>query len=504
MARTRARRPHRSWTQRLLLATNVLLVVACVGAAAALAKLRTTIEDVPVVDIGSALTPTAEVSEPRNFLIIGTDSAAGLDDDDPVLEDRAVHSLLADVIMILRVDPRDQSARLISIPRDSRVELPNGRMDRINAAMAGVDGEATLVQTIKQNFGISIDNYVQIDFAAFRDLVEVLDGVPVYFTTPVRDDNSGLAIEEAGCKMLDPVQALAYARARHFYWYDGEDRKWRPDGTGDLGRISRQQDFIKRALRRAADKGLRNPNTALGVINAASSSVKMDSTLDVGTLISLAGQFQSFNPDSLQSVQVPTISAPRGGVAYQDVVWDEADALLEPFRGVDPAAGPVPRNVIVTVAGTSGQRGQLDQAVGQLDAAGFDADVQEQRSAAKTTTITYGPRGRDAAVLLAAQLGVVPEFEFDEDLRGYRVVLSVGSDFDSVREQAVPIDQLPADRLPPPDETPPAPEGTTPETSSSTPVDDTVVEEEGAPPPPEDAGVPGVVPTDPAAAALCR
>jgi LCP family protein required for cell wall assembly len=487
----------------------VVLVVACVGAAASLAKLRQTIEDVPVVDIGSALTPTAEVSEPRNFLIIGTDSAEGLDEDDPVLNDRAVHGLLADVIMILRIDPRDQSARLISIPRDSRVELPDGRMDRINAAMAGVDGEATLVQTIKRNFGISIDNYVQIDFAAFRDLVEVLGGVPVYFTTPVRDRNSGLAIDEAGCHMLDPGQALAYARARHFYWYDEELKKWRADPTGDLGRISRQQDFIKRALRRAADKGLRNPNTAMGVINAASSSVKMDSTLDVGTLLSLAGQFQTFNPESLQSVQVPTAAAPRGGVAYQDVLWDEAEPLLEPFRGVDPATGPAPRNVIVTVQGTAAQREQLDQSVAQLDTAGFDADVKEQRSGSRSTTIYYGPNGRDAAVLLASQLGVVPQFEMDDSIRGYRVVLAVGDDFDGVREQAVPIDQLPADQLPPRTDEPQdaagpeTTESSAPETTETLPEGDMI--DDGAAEALEDeADVPGIVPTDPGAAALCR
>lgn len=480
----------------------MLLVVACVGAAASLSKLRTTIEDVPVVDIGSALTPAPEISQPRNFLIIGTDSAEGLDADNPILNDRAVHGLLADVIMIVRVDPRDQSVQLLSIPRDSRVELaPSGRMDRINAAMAGVNGEADLVQTIKLNFGISIDNYVQVNFAAFRDLVEVLGGVPVYFTTPVRDENSGLAIDTPGCVMLDPDQALAYARARHFYYYDTEKKKWRPDGTGDLGRISRQQDFIKRALRRAADKGLRNPNTALGVINAASSSVKMDSTLDVGTLLSLATQFQSFNPDSLQSTQIPTYADPRGGVSYQGVDWAGAEPLLEPFRGVDPATGPTPSNVIVTVTGASSDRERLDQVVTQLDTAGFDADVLDSRSTAKQTTITYGPKGRDAAVLLAAQLGAMPKFVYDDTIVGYRVDLAVGSDFSNVLEQATPIDQLPADQLPPP--------AATPDTSSSTPgssvsTDQVPVEDDAGQVPEDAIDTPGVVPTDPAAAALCR
>lgn len=451
-----------------------------------------------MVDIGSALTPAPEISEPRNFLIIGTDSAKGLDAADPVLNDRSTGGQLADVIMILRVDPRDQSVRLLSIPRDSRVELaPSGKMERINAAMAGVDGQANLVQTIKRNFGISIDNYVEVDFLAFRDLVEVLGGVPVYFTTPVRDRNSGLAVDEPGCVLLAPDQALAYARARHFYYY--EDGKWRPDGTGDLGRISRQQDFIKRALSRAADKGLRNPNTALGVINAAATSVTMDDTLDVGTLLSLVTQFQSFNPDALQSTQIPTYSAPRGGIAYQDIDWAAAEPLLEPFRGVDPSVGLTTSNVIVSVTGRSGDE-TLDPTVLQLDAAGFDADVVATRSSASSTTITYGPNGRDAAVLLAAQLGTVPQFDYDESITGYRVVLQIGSDFGGALEQAIPIDQLPAELLPapPPDTT------TTSETPIAPASEDTVVEDGGAPPAEDEVDVPGIVPTDPAAAATCR
>ena len=481
----------------------MLLVIACVGAAASLSKLRTTIEDVPVVDIGSALTPAPEVSEPRNFLIIGTDSAEGLDEDDPILNKRAAHGQLADVIMILRVDPRDQSARLLSIPRDTRVALaPSGKMERINAAMQGVDGDANLVQTIKNNFGISIDNYVQVDFVAFRDLVEVLGGVNVYFTTPVRDENSGLAIDEAGCKLLDPVQALAYARARHFYYYDQDTKKWRPDGTGDLGRISRQQDFIKRALRRAADKGLRNPNTALSAINAASGSVKMDSTLDVGTLLSLAQQFQSFNPDSLDSQQIETFAAPRGGVAYQDVNWDVTEPMLEPFRGVDPAAGPSASNVIVSVSGPAGDTDRLNQTVQQLDTAGFDADIVDSRKTPATTTVTYGAKGRDAAVVLAQQLGTMPEFVFDPTIVGYRVVLAVGDDFGGVLDAPKPLDQLPTDQLPP--STADAPSTTVAPTTSESTVGEQPIEEDVAPPPEDADNTPGVVPTDDAAAALCR
>lgn len=497
---------------------NLLVVVACLGSAAALTKVRSTFNSVPVVDIGSTLTPDVAETEPRNVLIIGTDSAARIDSDDVITRGRERLGVLADVIMILRVDPGEGTARLISIPRDSRVAVaPSWRMARINTAIAGVNGPRNLVQTIKRNFGISIDNFVQIDFQAFRDLVEVLDGVPVYFSTPVRDRNSGLAIEEPGCVMLDEVQALAYARARHYEWY--EDGRWHTDSSSDHGRIARQQDFIKRALRRAADRGLRNPTTALGVIEASRESVLLDDALDVGTLLALVAEFQDFNPESLESQQIPTRYAPRGGVAYEEIIWSEADPLIDPFRGVDPDQPLAPRNVIVDVRGRDSIEDELLAVSTDLDGAGFDAEVVEGGSLGSRTVIQYGPRGRDAALLLAAQLEAIPEFDHDEDIAGFRVVLSVGSDFDGVRDQALPVEQLPADLIPSEDS------GDTDEDSSdfdrtADGADDGADDEseqqrdqgdlDGAPvgaatsTTVTTSTIPGVAPTDSAAASVCR
>jgi polyisoprenyl-teichoic acid--peptidoglycan teichoic acid transferase len=504
VSRPRTRRAHRTWPQRLLITTNVVLVLACLGAAAGLSKIRSTIENVPVVDIGSSLTPAPELSEPRNVLIIGTDSAAGLDSEDPAAEGREQLGQLADVIMILRLDPRDGSAKLLSIPRDSRVAVaPGNGMDRINTAINGADGPQNLVRTIKRNFGISIDNYVEVDFRSFRDLVEVLGGVPVYFATPVRDRNSGLYIDEPGCRMLDPAQALAYARSRHFeYQVDG---RWRTDGSGDLGRITRQQDFIKRSLRRASDKGIRNPSTAVGVVNAAVASVRMDDTLDVGTILTLVGEFQSFNPDSLQSQQIPTFSDPRGGVAYQTIDWEAAEPLLEQFRSVDPGAALTPAGVIVDVEGDEDEMERLDAIADELDAVGFDAEAFEDR-AVDETAITYGPRGRDAALLLAAQLETLPQMELDEDISGYRVVLTVGEDFGGVRADALPLDQLPPDLVPPTSEpTTTLPDGAAPDSTTPDPsTPDATTPDSTDPGSTTTTSVPGVVPTDPERAATCR
>ena len=494
-----AGRRGRTWPQRILIGVNALLVVACLAVAGALTKVRTTLEQVPVVDVGGAHSAPVDVEQSRNVLIIGTDSHAGLDKADPVVKGRLEGENLADVIMILRVNPQDGTARLLSIPRDTRVELPSGSMQRINAAIGGPQGPKTLVQTIKRNFGISIDNYVEVDFAAFKDLVEVLGGVPVYFTTPVRDRTTGLYIDTPGCKTLDPSQALAYARSRHFEFQDG--KKWKTDGTGDLGRITRQQDFIKRAMRRASDQGIRNPSTATGMIDAASNAVVLDDTLNVGTILDLINQFRSFNPDDLITEQVPTEAAPRDGVAYQDVIWDQTLPKLVPFwaSGGDSMQ---PDAVIVDVRGSSKAAATLASVSDQLDQVGFDAEPVEARGGSSTTSITYGPAGREAAILLARHLGTIPKLVEDEEIIGFRVVLNVGNDVPTVRPDALPVDQLPpglsSTTVPPADaDTTTTAPGTTSTVEGSTTT--TILEDA-----PADAAPPGIVPTDPEKAAACH
>lgn len=494
-----------------------MLVLACLGAAFGLSQFRSKVESVPVVDIGSSLTPSdpEQASGPRNILIIGTDSAKRLEDDDPVTDGRESFGQLADVIMILRIDPGDGTARLLSIPRDSRVEVaPKWNMTKINAAIGagGDEGPRNLVRTIKKNFGISIDNFVEVDFKSFRDLVEVLGGIPVYFSTPVRDKNSGLYIDQPGCIMLNPAEALAYSRARHFeYQVDG---RWKTDPTGDLGRISRQQDFIKRSLRRASDKGIRQPGTALGIVNAGAASVTMDDTLTVGSILDLLREFQTFDPNSLQSTQIPTTSSLRGGISYQEVLWDDAEPLLAEFR--TPYGTPLaPANVIVDVTGPKSASEDLVRVADELDAVGFDAEsVGASSSKGTSTQLTFGPSGREAALLMLAQLDGDVDVQLDESIRGARVVLRIGSDFGSVRKEAIPLDQLSADLLP-----------TTTSSSSTTTVDDgdsesaetggesgesssTTVAGDGtaagSPSSTTSTTVPGIVPTDPDLAATCR
>ena len=98
-------------------ASTCSFIVACLGAAAGLGVFKVKLSNLSTVVIDSPEAAPVEVSEPRNILIIGTDSAGNLAEDDPVLNDRPPGEKLADVVMVLRIDPADGSARLLSFPR---------------------------------------------------------------------------------------------------------------------------------------------------------------------------------------------------------------------------------------------------------------------------------------------------------------------------------------------------------------------------------------------------
>lgn len=294
--------------------------------------------------------------------------------------------------------------------------------------------------------------------------------------------------------MLDPVQALAYARSRHFQYK--KNGKWVDDPTGDLGRISRQQDFIKRALKRAIDKGARNPATALSLITAAASAITIDETLTVGDMRDLVTRFRDFNVDTLQSDQVPTRAAPIGGVAYQAVDWDAAWPLLEPFWGAAAGSELGPRDLVVTVARSTGSL-TSEEVVSKLEAQRFDADESDSaRGRARGTNIAFGPNGRDAAATLARWLDASDlTYTFDPTLPGRRVVLTPGDGLSNVRSEPMSADAVPE---PPAASLPPTSRpGTT-----AAPTTEQGGSEAGAPAA-TTTTVPGIVPTDPDAALRC-
>jgi LCP family protein required for cell wall assembly len=389
------------------------------------------------VQLGSVLTAKTTEAGAQNFLLVGVDSAANLDADDPARAGREdVSGLRSDTIMILRVDPASEHASLLSLPRDLWVPLASGGSNRINAAIQS-GGPEDLIDTIEGYLGIPIHHYVQVDFAGFRGLVSVIDGVKVWFDRPARDRRSGLSVEQAGCVTLDPDQALAYVRSRHYETY--ANGRWRTDPTGDLGRISRQQDFIVRSLRRAVDRGVRNPVTLDNLVDAALETVTVDDLLTGEDIVDLGRRFRGFDPAKLELFTLPVADGTIGGAAILRLRDDEAQPILDLFRGTD-ASAITPDGVRVLVLNGSGRPGQAGEASDALVAAGFtSAGTGEADSFDHPRTVVRYTAGQGAAAdLVARYLTAGADLEEVSGSLGADVVVVTGADYAGVSATAAP------------------------------------------------------------------
>ena len=325
------RRPSRTWPQRLLLTSNIILVVSCLVAAGAIGWTYTQASALPRIDVSASLSPSAEPGEAMNILLVGVDDGMGLEGGDPVLRGRG-QTLNTDTIMILRVDPKNQQAALMSLPRDLWVDIAGGGQGRINTALA-LGGPDRLIETIKQDFDIPINHYAMVDFAGFESLVRAIDGVPIYFNYAARDQATGLFQYDTGCQVLDPSQALAYARSRHYEIYRPETKRWEEDPTSDFGRVTRQQQFIKAALRKAVSKGARNPFVLKEFLSIAQKNITLDSSFKISDIVDLAMQFRNFDPDEIVSYTPVATGTMKGAASVLELNVAASEPMFEVFRG---------------------------------------------------------------------------------------------------------------------------------------------------------------------------
>jgi polyisoprenyl-teichoic acid--peptidoglycan teichoic acid transferase len=435
-----ARRGRRTWPERLLLCFSGGLVCALLLTAVGLTYVYTKYSRLSRVALGSVLSQPDDEDAAQNFLLVGVDSAANLEANDPARAGRGnVGGLRSDTIMVLRVDPESEHASLLSFPRDLWLPLASGGNQRINTAIQK-GGPGLLIDTIEQYFSIPIHHYVQVDFAGFEELVDEVGGVSVYFPTPARDSNSGLDIDTSGCITLDGPQALSYVRARHYQRYD--DGRWRTDPSGDLGRVSRQQDFIIRALHRAVAKGARNPLTLDRLVDAGLATVTVDDLLTADDILGLGRTFRSFDPRSLVAYSLPTRAGSAGGASILRLEDDEAQPILDRFRGTD-RRDLEPRDVRVLVLNGSGISGDAAQTSDALSAAGFGAagTGEAERFDVTQPHVRYTSGNEAKARLVARYLDPSAQLELVDGPLDADVVVVTGSLLGGVR--AAPGPELP-------------------------------------------------------------
>jgi LCP family protein required for cell wall assembly len=429
--------PGRTWPQRLVIVAGVLtvLVSGLAAAGAGYFGLRLSqIERVDDIDIAGA-----PPGEPANFLLVGTDSREGLDPDLSGFSEAGETGCdCTDTIMVLRVDPRAGTANILSFPRDLLVEIAGtGKVRRINTAYA--DGEQALIDTIEDEFEIPIHHYVEVDFVGFERLVDAVGGVPLWFDAPIRDTHTGLSVSEAGCQVLDGDQARKFVRSRYLQ-HLGDDGRWRQDPTADLGRITRQQIFIRRAVAKAVGKGLTNPVTLNELVSAGVENVRLDELLDASDLLDLGRRFASFDADTLIGYSLPTEPyETRAGYGGEELLEREAEPILNIFRGLPPGTVS-PSAVDLTVLNGSGIEGQANDAAAALATIGFE--IVEVSTAADgpiaRTTVRFGDGGEDAARRVARHVTGGADLVYDPDIGDGEVVLVTGADFTTVHDQPAP------------------------------------------------------------------
>jgi LCP family protein required for cell wall assembly len=420
---------------------NLVLIMAALATAGGLAYVYTRSTEIQRVELGNVLTDEPVVAgEPQNYLIIGVDNAAP---GEPGFRPELGASMRSDTIIVLRIDPQSEQAALLSFPRDLYVRIPDAGRDRINAAVQ-FGGPERLIATIEQNYEIPIHHYLSVNLDGFKQLVELLDGIPVYFPEPARDDRSGLDVPQPGCVVLDPEQALAYARARAFEVF--RDGRWRVDGSGDLGRIARQQHFIRRALETAIARGARNPLVLRHLLEAGVGSVQLDQALTVEDLVDLSGRFRSFNPETLVMYSLPVVDDVVGGSDVLRLVESEAQPVFDVFRGAEAAL--LPSGVQLAVLNGTGAAGRAGQAAAELQAVGFvvppGASADAERFDFARTVVRFEPGYEAQAALLQSYIAAPVDLEPVADLDAAPVVVVVGGDWAGVLQQPREASPVPA------------------------------------------------------------
>ncbi len=438
--RPTSRRPGRTLAERAVLTIGVLGTVVALLSAGVLAWGLDKWEQIDTVTVDVA-GPAAD-GAPGNWLLIGSDSREGIDANDPnagfLLGEGVPEGKRTDTIMVARVDPRGEIVHLLSIPRDLWVTYPSGREGRINGVFSGDSPEQDLITTVETTFGLEINHYAEINFVGFQDIVNNLGGVPIWFDKPMRDPGSGLLIENAGCHVLDGSQALAFARGRKLEYF--ADGRWQNDGTGDLGRSSRQQYFLRRLSSTVISRfDITEIGTINRVLDAGGQNFTKDQTVGLDDLVSLARTFGSLAPEQIVGHALPVYDfTSSAGAAVLGLEVEEAQPVLDIFRGVDPAAPTTTVTVrgTVTVVVLNGSRtaGQATEVSNALAAQGFAMGIADNGPSLERTTVRFPTSMLDAAVDVASYLPIDPLFVTDESLT--EVQLITGSDFTALLADA--------------------------------------------------------------------
>lgn len=275
-----------TFTRRVLYLLIVLLTLAAVGLGAFLFFVDGTGFSKLNRNSDSVLAGTGKI----NILVLGVD-------------ERSDDVGRSDTMFVLTIDPAKKSVAMLSVPRDTRVQIPGRGWDKINHAYA-FGGYKLSKQSVEGLLGIPMDYYVTVNFSGFIKIIDAIGGVDVdvekrmYYNDPY-DDNGGLHIDlRPGMQHMDGRTAIEYVRYR--------------DEEGDIGRISRQQHFLKALLSRVSSPAI--ITKIPGVIGELSSVLKTD--MSTTEMLNLAKLLNDASKQGLKVDMVPGKPAYIDDISY--------------------------------------------------------------------------------------------------------------------------------------------------------------------------------------------
>ncbi len=393
---------------------------------------------------------------PLNILLVGVDSRTDAQGNElprqllAELRSGAEPGVLnSDTIILLHVPAGGSGAIAISIPRDSYVDIPDYRRDKINAAypaskaiaadalrekgltddamidrQAAEEGRKALVQTVERLTGASIDHYAEVNLLGFYNLTNAIGGVEVCLRRPVREPFSG-ANFPAGRQTISGGAALAFVRQRYEL----------PEG--DISRIRRQQVFLAALANKITSAGtLTDAGKLQSLINVAKQSVVLDAGFDP---LALAGKLSELAGGGIEFVTIPTRGAEtnaRGDVLLVDRF--EVQGFVSRITGergrdqAESSSRPAvpPSSVVVDVLNTTGTTGLAATVAEGLRGSGYlPGSVGNSPNGRTSSIVAYSSEADEAAAGQVAEALGGLSVRRDASLPAGRVRVLLGSDY---------------------------------------------------------------------------
>lgn len=397
--------------RKVALVAVAVVAALCLGGAGVAFAYYATISDNLHEGIDDSLrgvlADTQYASDPFYMLLMGTDGSSERE----ASEEYAGDTFRSDSMMLARIDPKNKKVTLVSLHRDTLIDMGEYGQQKLNAAHA-FGGASYAVEVVSEFAGVPISHYAEINFDGFRDIVDALGGVEVDVPMEIDDEDAGGHLD-AGLQTLNGDQALILCRARHAY----DDY-----GDGDSYRAANQ----RLVLAAIAEKILGSDIvTITNTVTALSEHVTTD--FEITDIVGLAQLMKGLDPSTdIYSAMEPTTSAYVNGGWYE---YTDESAWREMMERVDQGLPPTEEDIVDATGTVLASTGSGSTGGGSSGSAS-DSSASDGGTASRTGTVAVrngnGIAGgaSEAGGIISAlgytvETGNASSFDYDETLVVY-------------------------------------------------------------------------------------